>query len=83
MKNDIGYVIRFRPFIWEEDSDGEMYHSRYNKIDEFFTDENEFNERLTQLESGVFEDLDGSIYDGVDIEDVFECELRQINWRLL
>lgn len=78
MTNEHGYIIRFRPWRWEENSKGEMYHDHFNRIDEFFIDECEFNSRVTELSNGYFEDLDGSIYDGVDIEDLFVCDLRRI-----
>ena len=77
----IGYMIRYRPYNWDENSNGDMYHNHYNPIDEFFTDENEFNSRITELENDCFEDLDGSIYDGVDIDDLYWCELHKITSR--
>jgi len=76
---EIGYLIRYRPFLFEENSRGEIYRNRFSLIDEFYMDETEFNSRVTYLENcGVFEDLDGSIYDGVEIEDLYTCELRRI-----
>ena len=76
--NEIGYLIRYCPYIWEENAEGEMYRLRFNIINEFFEDECEFNERVTQLSNGYWEDLDGSIYDGVDIVDMYTCDLHRI-----
>ena len=79
---EIGYIIRYRPYTWEEDSDGEMYHNHYNPIDEFFTEETDFNERVTELdENDYYLDLDGTVYDGVDIDDMYWCELHRITSR--
>lgn len=77
--NKIGYLIKFAPYIIEENSKGELYHLQFNIVDEFFEDECEFNERVTQLSNGYWEDLDGAIYDGVDIIDLYSCELHRIN----
>ena len=74
----VGYVIRYKPYILEENARGEIYHCHFNQIDEFFLDECEFNNRVTQLSNGYFEDRDGSIYDGVDIDDLYWCELHRI-----
>ena len=76
--NEHGYLIRFRPFTWDENSKGEMIHNHYTRIDEFYEDEIDFRERVSELENGYFEDLDGYVYDGVDIDDMFFCELRRI-----
>ena len=76
--NKIGYLIKFVPYVIEENSEGEMYHLQFNVINEFFEDECEFNERVTQLSNGYFEDLDGAIYDGIDIIDLYSCELHRI-----
>ena len=74
----VGYVIRFCPYMWEEGSNGMWYHRHYNQITEFFDDEIGYRERISELENSYFEDLDGSVYDGVDIDDVFVCEMRRI-----
>lgn len=79
--SEIGYVIRYRPYTLEENLTDEIYHNYFNPIDEFFLDETEFNDRITELERGYFEDLDGSIYDGVDIDDLYWCELHRISSR--
>lgn len=79
--SEIGYVIRYRPYTLEENSKDEIYHNHFNSIDEFFLDETEFNTRITELERGYFEDLDGSVYDGVDIDDLYWCELHRITSR--
>ena len=76
----IGYLIRFRPYTLEENCD-EIYHNHFNPIDEFYLDETEFNTRVTELENGYFEDLDGSVFDGVDIDDLYWCELHRITSR--
>ena len=82
MTNEHGFIIRYKPYLWEENCNGEMYHNHFNRIDEFFTDEIEFNERVNELENNdYFEDLDGHIYDGVDIEDLFVCDLQRITSR--
>ena len=81
LMSEIGYVIRYRPYTLEENSEDEIYHNHFNSIDEFFLDETEFNARITDLENGYFEDLDGSIYDGVDIDDLYWCELHRISSR--
>lgn len=78
---EIGYIIRYRPYMLEENAKDEIYHCYFNQIDEFFLDECEFNDRITQLNNGYFEDLDGSIYDGVDIDDLYWCELHRITSR--
>lgn len=77
--NEIGYLIRYRPYIWEENAKGEMYHQHFNTIDEFYTNECEFNERITELSNDWYVDLDGAVYDGVDIIDMYSCELHRIN----
>lgn len=77
----IGYLIRFRPYTLEENCKDEIYHNHFNLIDEFYLDETEFNTRVTELENGYFEDLDGSVFDGVDIYDLYWCELHRITNR--
>lgn len=77
----VGYVIRYKPYRLEENAKGEIYHCHFNQVDEFFLDETEFNDRITQLSNEYFEDLDGSIYDGVDIDDLYWCELHRITSR--
>lgn len=79
--NKIGYLIRFRPYTLEENCKDEIYHNHFNPIDEFYLDETEFNTRVTELENGYFEDLDGSVFDGVDIDDLYWCELHRITNR--
>lgn len=81
--SNIGYLIRYRPFIWDEDSNGNMIHNhRSNPIDEFFTDECKFKARITQLlNNDYYEDLNGCVYDGVDIDDTYQCELKRIYYR--
>ena len=77
----IGYLIRFRPYTLEENCKDEIYHAYFSPIDEFYLDETEFNTRVTELENGYFEDLDGSVFDGVDIDDLYWCELHRITSR--
>lgn len=78
---EIGYVIRYKPYTYEENCEGEIYHCHFNTIDEFFTDEVEFNARVTELTGGYFVDLDGGVYDGVDIDEMYWCELHRITSR--
>lgn len=75
--SEIGYIIRYRPYTWEENSYGGIYHNHFNSIDEFFTDETEFNSRITELEKGPGDLL----YDGVDIDGLYWCELHPITSR--
>ena len=79
--SQIGYLIRFRPYTLEENCKDEIYHNHFNPIDEFYLDETEFNTRVTELEKGYFEGLDGSVFDGVDIDDLYWCELHRITSR--
>lgn len=79
--SQIGYLIRFRPYTLEENCKDEIYHNHFNSIDEFYLDETEFNTRVTELEKGYFEGLDGSVFDGVDIDDLYWCELHRITSR--
>lgn len=77
----IGYLVKFKPYTWEEDSEGKFYHNHFNTITEFYEDECEFNARITELSNGYFEDLDSSIsniYDGVDIDEMYECACKRI-----
>ena len=79
--SQIGYLIRFRPYTLEENCKDEIYHNHFNPIDEFYLDETEFNTRVTELEKGYFEGLDGSVFDGVDIDDLYWCELHRVTSR--
>jgi len=78
---EIGYVIRYSPYIWDENAKDEMYHLHYNTIDEFFMDETEFNARITELENDHYVDPDGSVCDDVDIDGIYWCELHRITSR--
>ena len=45
-------------------------------------EETDFNERVTELyENDYYLDLDGAVYDGVDIDDMYWCELHRITSR--
>lgn len=76
----VGYLIRYRPYVWDEDVNGNMIHNhRADSIEEFFTDENKFKARITQLENvDCFQDSNGGIYDGIDIDELYTCELHRI-----
>ena len=78
----IAYIIRFRPFMWDENSQGEMYHNHFSGyVDEVYFDETEFNERVTDLENDYYVDNDGSVYDGVDVDELYWGELHNIGER--
>lgn len=76
--SEIGYIIRYRPYIWEVNGVGHMDIVHFNPIDEFFTDKIEFETRVAELEKDYFVDLDGAVYDGVDINEMYWCELHKI-----
>lgn len=77
----IGYLIQYKPFTFEENTNGEIYHCHFNQINEFYTDEVEFNSRVTQLLNGYIKDLDDAVYDGVDIDNLYWCELHRVTSR--
>ena len=79
----IGYVIIYRPYTWEEDTEGNMYHNHsYFPTHEFFIDEIEFNERVADLQTDErYIDEPGYVWDGVDIDEMYWCELHRITNR--
>lgn len=79
--SDIGYLVRYSPYILEENAEGEYYHSHYEQIEEFFSDEIEFNTRVTELEHAYTRALNQSMYDGIDIDGIYWCELHRITSR--
>ena len=78
--SDIGYLIRYSPYILEENAKGEYYHYHHEQIEEFFSDEIEFNTRVTELEHTYSRDL-AQIYDGFDIDGLYWCEIHRITSR--
>ena len=72
---EICYIIRYSPYTWEEMND-KMYHANVEQINELYTDETEFNARITELENFY-----SNIYDGVDIDGLYWCEMHRITSR--
>lgn len=71
----MGYLIKWIPFTYEENTRDEIYRCYSEPIYEYHTDESEFLFRCGELENFSGELKANKFCDGVEIE-MFYCDLR-------
>ena len=71
--NNFRYVIEWKNIIWDEGSNDNWRQFETGRINrEIFENEGEFNHRLTELDSRIYDDMD------VKICRVYTCELQPV-----
>lgn len=82
MREEYCYVIRYRHYVIEEDGDDNLYHQYLDTCNELFFDETKFNERITELSNMFYADDKFVHCDGVDITDLFRCDMHRVVGRI-